>query len=220
MILRATYIALLILMTSYLSQQSVVQVVCFGDSITHGAEVDGHSWVWVLQQQYGNDHLQFINAGRNGRKTSDREELLPVLHQYPKAEYYLIFLGVNDLKNATSAQIDSCIVNMRWMVIHIREVDPQAKIVIISPCNINLHTMSALNRQKQYNTRTQQALIELEKKYRKLSREMHTGFISLLHVVSPENYADGLHPNLAGQQQIADALWKYLTKHFPKTFHS
>ncbi|MBX6379952.1 MAG: SGNH/GDSL hydrolase family protein [Thermoflavifilum aggregans] len=202
------------------SHSDPVQIVCFGDSITHGAEVDGHSWVWMLQQQHGNDQLQFINAGRNGRKTSDRQELLPVLQQYPHAQLYLIFLGVNDLKNATPQNVDSCVLNMQWMIAQIRRINPHAHVVILSPCNINLQTMSAINRQKQYNTRTQEALFKLEKRYHQLAKSMHTGFVSLLHVVSPENYADGLHPNLAGQQQIADAVWKYLIKHFPQIFHT
>ena len=197
-----------------------IQVVCFGDSITHGAEVDGHSWVWMLQQQHATNQWQFINAGRNGRKTADKQELLPVLQQYPHAAFYLIFLGVNDLKNASSAQVDSCVRNMQWMIDRIREVNPQASIVILSPCNVNLHTMSALNRQKQYNIRTQQALSQLEKQYRRLARRKHTGFLSLLHVVAPEHYVDGLHPDLAGQQEIADAVWTYLTHHFPQTFHT
>ncbi|SFV30734.1 Lysophospholipase L1 [Thermoflavifilum thermophilum] len=205
---------------AFMLQPAPVQVVCFGDSITHGAEVDGHSWVWMLQQQHGHDQWQFINAGRNGRRTADKQELLPVLQQYPQAAFYLIFLGVNDLKNASSAQVDSCVQNMRWMIEQIRQVNPQAKVIILSPCNINLQSMSALNRQKQYNARTQEALFQLEKRYRQLAKSMRTGFVSLLHVVSPENYADGLHPNLAGQQQIADAVWKYLTKHFPQIFHT
>ncbi len=72
------------------------QVVCFGDSITHGAQVDGHSWVYFLSKDH--PKIDFVNAGRNGRKTADKEELLPVLKKYPDANYYLFFLGVNDLK--------------------------------------------------------------------------------------------------------------------------
>lgn len=220
MLLKIAWILSLIGCLNLLQQPAPIQVVCFGDSITHGAEVDGHSWVWMLQQQHGNENLQFINAGRNGRKTADKQELLPILQQYPHASFYLIFLGVNDLKNASAHQVDSCVINMQWMIEHIRQVNAQAKIIILSPCNINLNTMSEINRKKQYNQRTQQALFALEQQYRQLARREKTGFVSLLHVVSPEHYADGLHPNLSGQQQIADAIWKYLTRHFPQIFHT
>jgi lysophospholipase L1-like esterase len=78
-------------------------VVCFGDSITYGAQVDGHSWVYFLSQKHPG--IDFVNAGRSGRKTSDKKELLPVLKKYPNANYYLIFLGVNDLKNGNDSMV-------------------------------------------------------------------------------------------------------------------
>lgn len=186
------------------------KVVCFGDSITYGALVDQHSWVWYLS----NDHVDvnFINAGRSGRKTSDKEELLPVLKQHSDADYYLIFLGVNDLKDGTDSMVNSCVANMKWMISEIRKADGKAKIVILAPSDINLKTMNEINVKKKYNTNTQQSLKELEKKYKELSKKEHTGFISLLHTVSKPNYVDGLHPNPDGQKQIAKAVWKGLNK--------
>jgi len=184
------------------------QVVCFGDSITHGALVDGHSWVWYLSQTHPD--VDFINAGRNGRKTSDREELPPVLQQYPDADYYLIFLGVNDLKDGTEAMVNDCVQNMRRMITQIRQTNSRADIVVVAPTDINLQTMSEINVNKQYNQNTKQSLRALEQRYRALAQEAHTGFLSLLHTVSLPNYVDGLHPDEAGQQQIAAAVWQGL----------
>ena len=186
------------------------KVVCFGDSITHGAQVDGHSWVYFLSQNHKG--IDFINAGRNGRKTADKEELLPVLKDHPHADYYLIFLGVNDLKNGNDSMVNSCVENMRWMINKIRHVNSRAKIVILAPSDINLQTMNAINRGKMYNENTKQSLYKLEKKYKQLAEQDHTGFISLLHVVSKPNYADGLHPDIAGQKEIEKAVWKGLKK--------
>jgi lysophospholipase L1-like esterase len=42
--------------------------------------------------------------------------------------------------------------------------------------------------------------------------EQGISFISLLHVVSKSNYADGLHPDIAGQKEIAKAVWTGLKK--------
>ena len=95
------------------------QVVCFGDSITYGAQVDGHSWVYFLSEDHPD--IDFVNAGRSGRKTSDKEELLPVLKKYPNADEYLIFLGVNDLKNGNDSMINSCVENMQWMINEIQK---------------------------------------------------------------------------------------------------
>lgn len=185
-------------------------VVCFGDSITYGAKVDGHSWVYFLSQKH--PRIDFINAGRSGRKTADKAELLPVLEKYPDAEDYLIFLGVNDLKNGNDSMVNSCVANTQWMINEIRKVNSQAKIVLLAPSDINLKTINDINRNKKYNENTKQSLYKLEKKYKELAVEQHAEFISLLHVVSKPNYADGLHPNIAGQKEIAKAVWKGLKK--------
>lgn len=186
------------------------QVVCFGDSITYGAQVDGHSWVYFLSQDHAD--VDFVNAGRSGRKTADKEELLPVLKKYPNANDYLIFLGVNDLKNGNDSMVNSCVENMQWMINEIRKVNSEAKIVILAPSDINLQTMNEINKGKKYNENTKQSLYKLEKRYKKLAVEQQINFISLLHVVSKPNYADGLHPNIAGQQEIAKAVWKGLKR--------
>src|SRR5664279_5401690 len=122
------------------------KVVCFGDSITYGAQVDGKSWVYFLSQNHPG--VDFINAGRSGRKTSDKEELLPVLQQHSNADYYLIFLGVNDLKDGTDSMVTSCVVNMKWMIAEIRKVDDKAKILILAPTDINLQSMNEINVKK------------------------------------------------------------------------
>lgn len=186
------------------------QVVCFGDSITHGAEVDGQSWVWFLSKEHPD--IDFVNAGRNGRKIADKQELIPVLHEYPHADCYMIFLGVNDLKNGNDSMVNNCVANMKWMINAIRKVNDEAKIVLLAPSDINLETMNDINRNKKYNENTKRSLYKLEKKYKELSDKEHTGFISLLHVVSKANYADGLHPNIDGQKEIANAVWKGLKK--------
>lgn len=187
------------------------QVVCFGDSITYGAQVDGKSWVYFLSQEHPS--VDFINAGRSGRKTSDKNELIPVLEKYPNADDYLIFLGVNDLKNGNDSMVNSCVQNMKWMITEIRKVNSKAQIVLLAPSDINLKTMNDINRKKLYNKNTKRSLHKLAKEYRTLAKEEHTGFISLLHTVSKSNYADGLHPDIAGQKEIAAAVWKGLQKY-------
>jgi len=199
-------LAVLVLMA--FKKQPKGAIVCFGDSITYGANVNGHSWVWNLQQEHPN--MNFVNAGRSGRRTADKAELLPVLKQHPDANYCLIFLGVNDLKNGTSAMVDSCVTNMQWMIAQIRTTNPHARIILLAPTDINVQTMSKVNVDKKYNDNTKKSLVELASKYKALAKQEHIGFISLLHAVSAPNYADGLHPNEAGQQEIANEVWKGL----------
>ncbi|TDH27000.1 SGNH/GDSL hydrolase family protein [Segetibacter sp. 3557_3] len=191
-------------------QESKVEVVCFGDSITYGANVNGHSWVWLLSR--ANPSINFINAGRSGRKTADKQELLPVLDKYPDAGYYLIFLGVNDLKDGNDSMVTTCVNNMKWMIGQIRKTAPGAKIIVLSPADINVETMSEVNVKKMYNVHTHESLQLLDKRYRALAKQEDVQFISLLDVVAKPNYADGLHPNESGQQEIADRVWKHLRK--------
>lgn len=211
--LKSRYILLLLCVVG-LTSMVIVQkphgkIICFGDSITHGAKVDGNSWVWILGQQH-HENVAFINEGRNGRKTADKKELLPVLKKYPEATCYLIFLGVNDLKNGNEMMVEDCIQNMKWMIEHIRAANPDAKIALLSPTDINISIMTQLNKDKHYNENTKKSLKKLNEKYKLLAKKEHIGFISLLHVVSKPNYADGLHPNVAGQREIAKAVWSGL----------
>lgn len=188
------------------------KIVCFGDSITHGAKVNGHSWVYLLSKEYKD--ITFVNAGKNGRKTSDKEQIIPVLKENKDADYFLIFLGVNDLKDGNDSLVNVCVNNMKWMISKIREVNSKTKIVILSPTDINLKTMSSLNQKKKYNENTKESLKKLDRNYRELAKKESVGFISLLNTVSPSNYADGLHPDIKGQKQIADAVWRGMNKLF------
>lgn len=182
------------------------QIVCFGDSITFGSLLNGRSWVSILNDNHAD--IDFVNAGRSGRKTSDKLELLPVLNKYPNADKYLIFLGVNDLKDGNDSLVNACVNHMKWMVTEIRKVNPKAEIVILAPCDINLKTMNEINVKKKYNQHTKTALYLLAKEYKTLAKQEKTSFISLLHAVSKPNYLDGLHPNAIGQAQIAAKVWK------------
>lgn len=188
------------------------KIVCFGDSITYGALVNQESWVFYLSKEHLN--INFMNAGKKGRKTSDRDEILPVLKKHPNADYFLIFLGVNDLKNGNDSLVNNCVENMNWMINKIKKTNlptgqagEQTKIIILASTDINLKTMSEINISKKYNENTKSSLYKLEKKYRKLAQKDSVGFISLLHTVSSQNYVDGLHPNEKGQKEIVNAVW-------------
>lgn len=209
-----SFLSLIIFLAMNFNNSTKEKIVCFGDSITHGAKVNGRSWVYILSKEHRK--FDFINEGRNGRKTSDKEELLPILGKYPDANYFLIFLGVNDLKNGNDSLVNLCVENMKWMIEKIRRSNNKAKIVILSPTRINLKTMSPLNIGKKYNENTQKSLIKLEKQYRELATEDSIEFITLLNIVSPQNYVDGLHPNEIGQQEIAKKIWFGLNKIFKK----
>jgi lysophospholipase L1-like esterase len=185
------------------------KIVCFGDSITYGALVEGNGWVDQLALM--SDKITLVNAGRKGRKTADIDELPPVIEANKDADYFIFFLGVNDLKDGNDSLVYNCADNIRTMIDMAAAGIENVHIILVAPCGINLETMSDLNKGKKYNGNTAESLIMLEEKYRAIAKEKNTGFISLLTVVSPGNYVDGLHPNIEGHKQIADKIWEFLS---------
>lgn len=210
-IIKITLVTLFLILSAIAASSEISgTVVCFGDSITHGAKVEGKSYVYYLSRNHPN--VNFVNAGRNGRKTSDKKQILPVLEEHPDADYFLIFLGVNDLKDGTPEMVDGCVENMDWMIKQVKQTNSETKIVIIAPTDINLNTMDSVNVRKKYNSNTKQSLVLLRDRYQQLAKEDSVEFISLLDVVTQPNYVDGLHPNRKGQQEIAGAVWEKLNQ--------
>ena len=190
-------------------------VLCYGDSMTANKK----SYVSILGERWQNTKM--INAGRGGRKTSERDNLINLLDQMKKADekrvaagkksmkidWVFILLGGNDLKaRANDATVGKCAENMGWMVDYLREQIPGVKILLLAPCNLDPKKMKETG----YETQAESVrrIAELETAYQKLAAEKQAKFISLRNVVPVENLSDGLHPDPAGQALIADAIIK------------
>ena len=192
------------------------KVLCFGDSITQGTHIKGRyttgrGWVNILDQK--STDLEFVNAGRSGRRTHDRKELQPYLKEMKSYSRVIFFLGVNDLNTPKVYSLKSCLKNIQSMVKQCRKANPKIKIAICAPTKINTETIKAHFYKMGYNEAENKLLEKLAKLYRAYCRQKSLDYIDLQNVVSPANFFDGLHPNLSGQQQIADAVWKAL---YPK----
>jgi len=202
----------IIIVLAFEIQQKQVKgkIVCFGDSITYGASYEGNGWPEQLDKM--SDSISVINAGRKGRKTSDKNELLPVVETNKDADYFLFLLGVNDLKDGNDSLVNCCVENMKWMIEKVKDEIPNVKIVLMAPCKINLEGMTELNRGKKYNENTLRSLIKLEKQYEKLAKEESVEFVSLFDIVSTGNLFDGIHPNIEGYSEITKKVWSELNK--------
>jgi len=206
------FVIIIVLAFAFEIQQKQIKgkIVCFGDSITYGASYEGNGWPEQLDKM--SDSISVINAGRKGRKTSDKNELLPVIEANKDADYFLFLLGVNDLKDGNDSLVNCCIVNMKWMIEKVKDEIPNARIVLMAPSRINLEEMAELNREKKYNENTFNSLIKLEERYKKLAKEESVEFVSLFDIVSPRNLFDGIHPNIEGYSEITKKIWSELNR--------
>jgi lysophospholipase L1-like esterase len=178
-------------------------IVCLGDSITHAG-----GWLKAVGEK--SPKMKLLNYGRPGRKTSDTKLNDAVIKKVKVADWWFIFLGVNDLQNGDANKVAAAVEHMSQLIDKIREKFPRTKVLILAPCGINVKTMAEENLRKGYNEKCATALTQLEKEYEKLAKKKDARFISLLNAVSPENYLDGLHPNPAGHQEMAGAILKGL----------
>ena len=71
--------------------------------------------------------------------------------------------------------------------------------------------MGAVVRKEGYDV-TPPLLAKLEVEYKELAKKKGVSFVSLLDVVGKNNYKDGLHPNGAGDAEIAKAILDFLDK--------
>lgn len=185
-----------------------LKVLCYGDSITRKGE-----WVATVG---AHKYFATINAGRSGRKAAQaKKQLAPYLKKYQNLDKIIMILGVNDLpardKRPGDEKVDICTTGMSEAIdLALQYVKPQ-DIVLIAPCNVNPDTLSSINIEKGFQV-TPPLLKKLEESYKALAERKGIRFASLLNVVSKENYKDGLHPNSAGDAEIAEFILKLLAK--------
>ena len=184
------------------------RILCYGDSIT-----DTGTWVKTVDEH---ESFVAINAGRSGRKASQAVKALkPYLEQHGDLDAIILFLGVNDLpardKRPGDVKVATCVADMSDAIdLAMTRFQPE-DIILVAPCNVNPKTMAARNRRKGYHI-TPPLLAELEKEYKALAEKKGVRFLSLLDVVSPGNFYDGLHPNEDGDAEIAEAVLSFLIK--------
>lgn len=201
-------------------------VLCVGDSITAAEK----GWVEQVGQHAS---IDTINAGLGGRRTAAAlDTFKAALTNKTEFNRVIFFLGVNDLPARDPAparkKVDMCVANMEKAIDVALKKLPPKDIILIAPCGVNAEMMRhppqstdttvpvrcERNLKKGYDI-CQPILEDLETAYRQLAEKKGVQFLSLLKVVSKENYMDGLHPNEAGQRQLAEAITSFLLKTAP-----
>jgi arylsulfatase A-like enzyme/lysophospholipase L1-like esterase len=185
------------------------RVLCLGDSITR----DG-GWVRVVGELPG---IETINAGLGGRRAFQAvTALADAMKEHPEANRLVLFLGVNDLPardpRPGPVKVAEVVRHMEQALDLALERFLPGDIVLVAPCNVNPETLSDVNLAKGYQV-TPPLLASLEQEYRQLATRKGIWFLSLLRVVSAENYTDGLHPDAQGHAEIARAVGDFLARH-------
>jgi len=199
-------LAMVMVITSTGRCESGPTVLCFGDSITWGDRARGNCWVDNLSRRHLN--YNFVNYGSCGRTTGDFDGFTKAVEEHGDSAIVFIFLGVNDLTRGTDEKVANCVKNISKMIDYVKGKIPQAEIVLLAPCGVNEKGMSPINIERGYADNAQVCLVKLSQEYEKVAAEKGVRFLSLLNVVSPENFDDGLHPNIAGQIQLGDYISK------------
>jgi lysophospholipase L1-like esterase len=166
-------------------------ILAFGDSLTFGSGADkGRSYPSVLAQLSGH---RVINAGKPGEVTAEGARRLPALLDRHKPELLILCHGGNDLlrrlhKDTTRTNIETMITAAAQRNIPILLIGvPQPALMFLEPAGI-------------YN--------EIAEKYG-LAYESE-----ILPAVEADNSlkSDRIHPNAAGYQQLADAVYALMQK--------
>jgi lysophospholipase L1-like esterase len=195
-------------------------VLCVGDSITESKS----SWVGLVRKP---GEIETINAGKGGRVTAAAAETFERARTTPPPfNRVVFFLGVNDLpaRNPLPAEkkVALCVENLgRALDLALKTLPPK-DVVLVAPCGVDPETMRqphpsdpTMTARRERNLKKgydicQPILEQLEVAYQELAKAKGVPFVSLLRVVSKENLPDGLHPNEAGQRQIAEVLGPFL----------
>ncbi len=187
-------------------------IVCIGDSITFGAGVQPlqnlKSYPAYLQKLLGDDY-QVMNFGLNGRtllSTGDvpytREKYFPKTFGITDA-YYLIMLGTNDSKpyNWNAEMYE------KELEALIRKY-PEGRVTIMKmPYAFAMEGQHAVA----FNIREEQ-IQEANRIIDYTAVKLHVPVVDL-HAYTEghkEWYKDGVHPNAAGNQMIAEHIFEHL----------
>ncbi|MEO1656010.1 MAG: SGNH/GDSL hydrolase family protein [Bacteroidota bacterium] len=86
-------------------QGSKVNILCFGNSITHGFSVNGFGQVshpypqhleGLLKKLYDNDSIRVINEGHNGWRCTEALPYLPEILKKDSLDLIIMMFGIND----------------------------------------------------------------------------------------------------------------------------
>ncbi|MHB8211250.1 MAG: GDSL-type esterase/lipase family protein [Acidithiobacillus sp.] len=212
---------LLFLLTDSLAVAGKIRVACVGDSITYGAGVPQRhtqGWPGELQQLLGTGY-QVANFGHSGA-TMLKNGALPYWKtpEYQAATSFnpnivIIMLGTNDANTQNWSKFGSQFTaNAEEMIRHFAQLKAHPKIYICTPPPI-IHSNYGISEAMLIRGPIPDIYaaghamnVPVIPVYAELRRFFKT------HGADVYYQADGVHPNAAGQKQIAQLIFQFLQR--------
>jgi len=180
----------------------VITIVALGDSLTAGYGLSRKQAYPALVGEKMRDagyDFEMVNAGSSGDTTSGGLQRLPsILRAHKKIDVFILELGINDAFRGVP--VDQIRANLQTIVDRVRGHDPKTVIVIAGmqlPDYTSDDYVGAFGRI-----------------FATLAEKNHATLIPYLLAGVGGNPAlnqwDTLHPNAAGQQVLAETVWRVL----------
>lgn len=201
------------------------QILCFGDSNTWGYDPKtgeryawGVRWTSILQEKLGTENAHIIEEGLCGRTTMFEDELregrrgidsLPfLLESHAPLDAIVLMLGTNDCKKIYRADETVIGLGIERLLALIRERQPQAKILLVSP----IHLGSDVWRDgydPEFDERAVAVSHRLKEVYQTLANAYHTEFPAASDCAT-YSQADMEHMEESGHRNLAEAIYEKL----------
>lgn len=207
-----------------------ISVVCYGDSNTYGYEpaTGGRyapevRWTTILQEKLG-DHYEVIPEGLNGRTTAyDRpganwkngiSSFISCLGTHKPVDYLVIMLGTNDCAAGLGLTDEAIAKGMENLVVMAEQTSPELQgyipeIVVVAPASIKCSWADQAPEYEEIRRMMRQSR-DIEPLYRKIADEHLIRFANCLD--ADVNIHDCIHLTEEGHRQIADIIYKELTR--------
>jgi len=196
--------------------ERTIRIACVGDSITYGLRIEDraqHSYPAVLQRLAG-DGVAVENFGVSGTtllKAGHHPYWTTAAFRDATAfepDIVVIKLGTNDSKFRNRRQLDDFADDLRDLIDHFAALPSAPKIWVCLPA-----PMYGLLRYPDHRTlrdRLIPVLTEIAREKGVPVIDVHTALAN-----EPEWFPDGVHPNAAGAQQIAETVWEAIRNDLP-----
>ena len=207
------------------NEGTMKQILCFGDSNTYGYIPEngarfpyGVRWTSLLAERLKSRQVQVIEEGLCGRTTryddatrparNGLKEFPAILKKHPDADTVILMLGTNDCKTLYHTTAESIGEGIRRLLEQIRAIDPQRRILLLSPIHLGEHVYEEAY-DPEFSDWSVPLSRELPAVYERIAEEYGIAFLRASDFASPSE-TDQEHMTAQDHAALADAIFDAL----------